>query len=87
MYNSTKESVQLQLPRKRDNIVLCPLTDLQKDVYRRILALDSVKIMLTADDPCPCGERDSEGLPYKRGSCCEQGWGKVRSHLSSPAVS
>ncbi|GAA6062189.1 hypothetical protein JCM10212_001353 [Sporobolomyces blumeae] len=73
----TKESVKLQLPRKRDNVVLCPLTTLQKDVYRRILDLEDVKIMLTADDPCPCGARDEQGLPYKRGSCCEQGWTKL----------
>ncbi|GAA5965708.1 hypothetical protein JCM3765_003226 [Sporobolomyces pararoseus] len=73
----TKESVQLQLPRKRDNIVLCPLTELQKDVYRRILALEEVKVILTADDPCPCGEKDPEGLPYRRGSCCDQGWTKL----------
>ncbi|BGP19952.1 hypothetical protein JCM10213_006729 [Rhodosporidiobolus nylandii] len=73
----TKDSVKLQLPKKTDNVVLCPLTPLQKDVYRRLLQLPDVQIMLTADDPCPCGEKDAQGLPYKRGSCCEQQWTKL----------
>ncbi|GAA6011499.1 hypothetical protein JCM10207_002640 [Rhodosporidiobolus poonsookiae] len=73
----TKESVRLQLPKKTDNIVLCPLTDLQKSVYSKLLELDDVQIMLTADDPCPCGERDPNGDFYRRGSCCEQEWPKL----------
>ncbi|GAA5858616.1 hypothetical protein JCM8547_001393 [Rhodosporidiobolus lusitaniae] len=73
----TKESVKLQLPKKIDNIVLCPLTQLQVDVYRRLLKLEDVKIMLTADDPCDCGERDAAGLPYKKGSCCQLSWTKL----------
>ncbi|GAA5906753.1 hypothetical protein JCM8208_006377 [Rhodotorula glutinis] len=70
-------NVQLQLPPKTDNVVLCPLTPLQQRVYRRLLQLEDVQIMLTADDPCPCGERDEKGLPYRRGSCCEQEWTKL----------
>ncbi|KPV71875.1 uncharacterized protein RHOBADRAFT_56261 [Rhodotorula graminis WP1] len=70
-------NVQLQLPPKTDNVVLCPLTALQQRVYRRLLQLEDVQIMLTADDPCPCGERDETGLPYRRGSCCEQEWTKL----------
>ncbi|GAA5964461.1 hypothetical protein JCM21900_002382 [Sporobolomyces salmonicolor] len=73
----TKQSVKLQLPKKHDNIVLCPLTPLQKDVYRRILSLKDVEKMLTADDPCPCGEIAPDGLPYRRGLCCDQGWTKL----------
>lgn len=75
---STKDDVKLQLPPKTDNVVLCPLTSLQQRVYRRLLTLEDVQIMLTADDPCPCGARDPQGLPYRRGSCCEQEWTKVR---------
>ncbi|GAA5973582.1 hypothetical protein JCM11641_007134 [Rhodosporidiobolus odoratus] len=73
----TKDSVKLQLPKKTDNVVLCPLTELQKEVYRRLISLKDVEVMLTADDPCPCGERDEDGLRYKRGSCCEQNWTKL----------
>jgi SNF2 family DNA or RNA helicase len=74
--------VKIQLPKKTDNIVLCPLTALQKDVYKKLLNLEQVKIILTADDPCPCGSRDENNEPYKRGSCCEQKWTKVRSVVS-----
>ncbi|GAA5896419.1 hypothetical protein JCM5296_002726 [Sporobolomyces johnsonii] len=73
----TKQSVKLQLPKKHDNIVLCPLTPLQKDVYRRLLDLEDVETMLTADEPCPCGELAPDGLPYRRGLCCDKGWTKL----------
>ncbi|CDR48662.1 hypothetical protein NBRC10512_001376 [Rhodotorula toruloides] len=73
----TKESVKIQLPKKTDNIVLCPLTALQKDVYKNLLRLEQVKIILTADEPCPCGSRDEKNEPYKRGSCCDQKWTKL----------
>ncbi|GAA5907695.1 hypothetical protein JCM6882_008950 [Rhodosporidiobolus microsporus] len=73
----TKDSVKLQLPKKTDNVVLCPLTSLQKDVYRRLLDLEDVKIMLTADDPCPCGEMDDDGLRLARKNCCNQEWTKL----------
>jgi hypothetical protein len=51
-----------------------------------MLALKDVKVMLTADDPCPCGERDEKGLPYKRGGCCEQEWSKVLSFPLSSSL-
>ncbi|BGP43320.1 hypothetical protein JCM10450v2_007470 [Rhodotorula kratochvilovae] len=73
----TKEAVKLQLPPKTDNVVLCPLTPLQQRVYRRLLELEDVQIMLTADEPCPCGETDENGARYRRGSCCEQEWTKL----------
>ncbi|GAA5874343.1 hypothetical protein JCM1840_001353 [Sporobolomyces johnsonii] len=73
----TKQSVKLQLPKKHDNIVLCPLTPLQKDVYRRLLDLEDVETMLTADEPCPCGELAPDGLPYRRGLCCDKGWTRL----------
>lgn len=75
-------AVNLQLPQKIDQIVLCPLTDLQKDVYKRLLELEDVKIILTAEDPCPCGARDEDNKPYKRGNCCEQGWAKMIFRVS-----
>ncbi|GAA5862724.1 hypothetical protein JCM3774_001897 [Rhodotorula dairenensis] len=73
----TKDTVKLQLPPKTDHIVLCPLTELQKAVYVRLLQLNDVQVMLSADDPCPCGSRDEEGHPYRRGMCCEQNWSKL----------
>lgn len=74
---STKESVKLQLPRKIDNIVLCPLTATQKEAYRNIMQLPDVQLLLTADDPCPCGAVDSNEVRYKQGKCCEQEWSKL----------
>lgn len=62
--------VQIQLPKKTDCIVLCPLTATQKRVYkkcflwssllssnltvpfRRILASEDIKRILTNEDPC-----------------------------------
>ncbi|TKA50153.1 hypothetical protein B0A53_06428 [Rhodotorula sp. CCFEE 5036] len=73
----TKEKVKLQLPPKTDHIVLCPLTKLQQEVYARLLQLNDVEVMLTADDPCPCGALAADGRPYRRGNCCEQGWAKL----------
>ena len=55
-------TIYSQLPRKRDNIVLCPLTHLQLGVYQRLLAQPEVQIMLTSQDPCRCGRRDSSGF-------------------------
>lgn len=77
--HSTKydPAVKLQLPRKIDQIVLCPLTPLQLSVYENLLQLEDVRTILTADDPCPCGARDSNDLPYARGKCCDPGWAKL----------
>ncbi|SCZ94830.1 BZ3500_MvSof-1268-A1-R1_Chr12-1g03686 [Microbotryum saponariae] len=86
-------SVKLQLPKKTDNLVLCPLTPLQRQAYQNITATDEVQMILTADQPCPCGRTDSQGLHLKRGNCCNQDWsehifrymhafGKVSNHLA-----
>ncbi|KAM0747985.1 hypothetical protein T439DRAFT_87826 [Meredithblackwellia eburnea MCA 4105] len=71
----TKESVKLQLPEKRDQIVLCPLTDTQRHVYQTMLGLRDVQRILTHDQPC--GETDSHGRPFERGKCCDQDWPKL----------
>lgn len=65
---------------------MCPLTALQKDVYKSLLNLEQVKIILTADDPCPCGSVDEKNERYKRGSCCDQKWTKVRPCAVRPAL-
>ncbi|KAM0786057.1 hypothetical protein ACM66B_006868 [Microbotryomycetes sp. NB124-2] len=70
-------SVKLQLPPKVDHVVLCPLTQLQLDAYRRLLALQDVQIMLNADRPCPCGAVDGDGMPYRAGMCCYPDWTKM----------
>ncbi|SCV72976.1 BQ2448_6901 [Microbotryum intermedium] len=86
-------TVKLQLPKKTDNLVLCPLTPLQHQAYQNITDTEEVQMILTADHPCPCGRRDPQGLPLKRGNCCNQDWsdkifrymhafGKVSNHLA-----
>lgn len=73
----TKAEVKLQLPPKTDHIVLCPLTSLQLEVYGRLLQLEDVHDMVTADQPCTCGRLDEENRPFKKGNCCKQDWAKV----------
>ena len=40
MLRRDKSLIADQLPGKKDNVVFCPLTQLQKAVYRRLLAMD-----------------------------------------------
>lgn len=54
-------SVWLQLPVKEDNIVFCPLTPLQIEVYKRLLGTDEVQFLARHADPCPCGKTDDDG--------------------------
>ncbi len=59
-----KSLIAHQLPKKTDKVVFCPLTDIQKDAYKRFLESDVVEAVKMATEPCDCG---SEG---KRGWCC-----------------
>lgn len=53
----TKEIIADQLPKKIDQVVFCPLTEMQRDVYKRFLSTRTVQIMLHKDKPCTCGSR------------------------------
>lgn len=59
-----KSLIAHQLPKKRDRVVFCPLTDLQKDAYSNFLASKSVEFIRSAEKPCDCGSG------RKRGWCC-----------------
>lgn len=59
--NSTKELIADQLPRKIDRIVFCPLSEDQKRAYTRLLSHSEIQIILTHDEPCPCGQTDDLG--------------------------
>ncbi|KZP30044.1 hypothetical protein FIBSPDRAFT_884345 [Athelia psychrophila] len=59
-----KASGSLQLPKKEDHVVFCPLTFSQITVYKRILAMDAVQNLLHKDEPCTCGSQKS------RMRCC-----------------
>ncbi|KAF8519338.1 RAD26-like SNF2 family DNA-dependent ATPase [Hysterangium stoloniferum] len=41
-----------QLPKKIDQVVFCPLTEMQKQVYKNFLATDQVQVMLRKDEIC-----------------------------------
>ncbi|KAI5474684.1 RAD26-like SNF2 family DNA-dependent ATPase, partial [Pseudohyphozyma bogoriensis] len=73
----TKAQVKLQLPKKTDYIVLCPLSDLQVKAYKRMLAHEDVQKILRYDEACECGRKDSDGLPFARNKCCFQDWHKL----------
>lgn len=60
-----KTLIAHQLPKKTDRVVFCPLTELQKDAYKRLLESEEVRAILTSVDDCECG---SPGR--KQGWCC-----------------
>ncbi|KIK23702.1 hypothetical protein PISMIDRAFT_100044 [Pisolithus microcarpus 441] len=66
-----------QLPTKIDEVVFCPLTPIQTNVYKRILSIASVQNLLRKDEQCECGSRK------KRKDCCHPfEKGDVLKHMS-----
>ena len=53
----TKDIIKDRLPKKYDQVVFCPLTELQVDAYKRILGTEAVKNMIRKDERCDCGKR------------------------------
>ena len=53
----TKDIIKHQLPKKTDEVVFCPLTKKQVEVYKRILNLDDVQNMIRKDERCDCGSQ------------------------------
>ena len=43
------------LKGKDENIIFCEMSELQKEVYQRILALPDFQCVKRADEPCDCG--------------------------------
>ncbi|CCM04135.1 uncharacterized protein FIBRA_06297 [Fibroporia radiculosa] len=60
----TKDIIKNQLPGKDDQVVFCPLTATQIEVYKRILNMEPVQNMMRKDEPCDCGSKE------KRRKCC-----------------
>jgi SNF2 family DNA or RNA helicase len=52
----TKDIIKDQLTKKYDEVVFCPLTDVQMEVYKRILGMEAVQNMIKKDDQCDCGK-------------------------------
>ncbi|EKM52602.1 uncharacterized protein PHACADRAFT_261138 [Phanerochaete carnosa HHB-10118-sp] len=62
----TKELLKDQLPKKTDEVVFCPLTPKQTEVYRRIIESEPVQNLVRKDECCDCGSRK------KRAQCCHK---------------
>ena len=52
---------------KKTRPVMCPMTDLQKRVYKRVLQLPDFQLIARRKEPCDCGRKQ------KRGQCCHRG--------------
>ncbi|TGO52240.1 hypothetical protein BCON_0145g00220 [Botryotinia convoluta] len=61
-----KTLIAHQLPRKTDRLLPCPLTDLQREAYKRFLESDVVQFVRNHGEPCDCGN----GKNLTRGGCC-----------------
>lgn len=62
-----KTLIAHQLPKKSDRVVFCPLTDEQRDAYKRFTETPEIELLRTLTDPCDCGK---EGA--KMGWCCHK---------------
>lgn len=51
----TKDIIKDKLPKKYDEVVFCPLTEMQVKVYKQILGMEAVQNMTKKDEPCNCG--------------------------------
>lgn len=60
----TSDVISAQLPRKEEFVVFCPLTELQRNVYRALLDTDDIQLIIQSNLPCECGSTS------KRGDCC-----------------
>ena len=59
-----KSLIAHQLPTKRDKVVFCPLTELQRQAYSNFLRGDVIKLLLSVRQECDCGSGK------KGGWCC-----------------
>uniref|UniRef100_A0A1D1YFI4 Putative DNA repair and recombination protein RAD26-like n=1 Tax=Anthurium amnicola TaxID=1678845 RepID=A0A1D1YFI4_9ARAE len=51
---------------KEDNVVFCAMSELQKRVYRRMLAQPEIRCLINKDLPCTCGS------PLAQVECCHR---------------
>ncbi|TLS25690.1 hypothetical protein PpBr36_07423 [Pyricularia pennisetigena] len=56
-----KSLIAHQLPKKRDRVIFCPLTDLQTAAYERFIASEEVELVRRSDEPCDCGSGEKRG--------------------------
>jgi len=69
----TKEDVLGSiLPSKDEFVVFCPLSELQKTIYKHLLDLPDVALVRNAHGPCECGINRKYFEEYQRLSTKEQ---------------
>ena len=68
MLRRKKEKIAHQLPKKKEMVVFCNLSELQIRTYKRILASPDFQLILRKDEPCDCGRAG-----MLRGKCCHGG--------------
>ena len=61
-----KSLIADQLPKKRDRVVFCPLTETQAEAYETLLDSNMIDYIRTSADDCDCGSGK------KSGWCCRQ---------------
>ncbi|KAI1485842.1 P-loop containing nucleoside triphosphate hydrolase protein [Biscogniauxia mediterranea] len=61
-----KSLIADQLPKKKDRVVFCSLSNIQREAYENLLASPLVRFVLDAFDTCPCGSNN------KKGWCCQK---------------
>jgi SNF2 family DNA or RNA helicase len=62
----TKKHIMHQLPSKEDNVVFCPMTQLQREAYSRVLQSRSYEVLRRNSSVCEC---DSGKLAAR---CCKK---------------
>lgn len=59
-----KSLIADQLPKKSDQVVFCPMTEIQAEAYNNVCDSELVQAIFHASDPCNCGSGK------KQGWCC-----------------
>ena len=57
----TKALIAHQLPKKNDQVVFCPMTDVQAEAYANFVDSEVVRTIIESHDPCPCGSKKTQG--------------------------
>jgi DNA excision repair protein ERCC-6-like 2 len=52
----TKAVIKDGLPKKYDEVIFCPLTEIQITAYKQILGMEAVQNMIRKDEPCDCAQ-------------------------------
>jgi len=61
-----EEELGDELPEKDEYIILCELSDLQKQVYKHMLKQADFKVLIESHSPCDCGINNKYVEEYQR---------------------